>query len=171
MDPRIRILLGILILVWSIAIPDIIFAEINEDRFKERREGTTKADGRRLHSNSRTGAALNPSSTRIELASSVVCAHRNDCLSGWVTGMPHLPRDLAPALCEPPTQTLYFRPYIMQERSDYRYTRYDIILRKGLQAHGWTPLVVLYETSMILFLYGGKNIWTEEVICFDFRER
>ena len=45
MDPRMRIPLGILILVWSIAIPDIIFAEINEDRFKERREGTTKADG------------------------------------------------------------------------------------------------------------------------------
>ena len=62
-----RIPLGILMFVRSIAIPDIIFAEINEDRFKERREGITKADRRRLHLNSRTGAALNPSSTRIAL--------------------------------------------------------------------------------------------------------
>ena len=74
--------------------------------------------------------------------------------------MPHLPRDLAPACshCASPTQTWYFRPYIMQERSDYRYTRYDIILRKGLQAHGWTPLVVLYEISMILFLWRKEHL-------------
>ena len=52
-------------------VGSIIFAETNEDRFKER--GAGKAVSQSAHSNSRRGAALNPSfppsATRIELAS------------------------------------------------------------------------------------------------------
>ena len=67
-------------------------------------------------------------------------------------------RPCARSLCPRLRRGVFANTICRQERSDYRYTRYDIIPRKGLQAHGRYTLVVLCETSMILYLWRKEHL-------------